>query len=376
MTLSFNTFVAMVNQQKIVVTVSNDLSTDQRVRKMCSSLQEKGYDVVLVGRKLPDSLPIERPYQVKRFKLFFTKGALFYINLSIRLFFYLLFSNYDRIHANDLDTLLPAFLASRIRRKPLVYDTHEIFTEVPEIQGRWVKKVWMGIENFIFPKLDMIITVNTSIAKWYGEKYAKEIVVIRNIPQAQKNNSYKNRAELNLPEDKFIIISQGSGINIDRGNEELLLAIKNLDEVLLLFVGSGDAIPSLKTIAASNQLENKVRFIDRMPYEEMIQYTAVADLGISLDKPSNLNYLYSLPNKLFDYISVSTPVLASNLPEVASIINSYKIGVLIDEIRPENINKAIEEMLLKEKTFWEENLEKAKEELIWENEAKALSSLY
>lgn len=376
MTLSFNTFVAMGNQQKIVLTVSNDLSTDQRVRKMCSSLLEMGYDVVLVGRKLPTSMPIDRPYPVKRFNLLFNKGALFYINLSIRLFFFLLFSKYDRIQANDLDTLLPAFLVSKIRRKPLVYDTHEIFTEVPEIQGRWVKKVWQGIENFIFPKLDMIITVNASIANWYDEKYAKEIVVIRNIPQAQKNNIYKTRIELGLPEDKFIIISQGSGINIDRGNEELLLAIKNLNQVLLLFVGSGDAIPNLKTIVAENQLGNKVHFIDRMPYEDMIQYTANADLGISLDKPTNLNYLYSLPNKLFDYISVSTPVLASNLPEVASIINTYKIGVLIDEIHPKKIANAIEYMLLKEKLFWRENLEIAKEELKWENEAKALTNFY
>ena len=80
----------MGNQQRIVVSVSNDLSTDQRVRKMCASLQERGYDITLLGRLKRDSLPIDRPYKVKRFPLAFEKGALFYASLNMRLFFYLL----------------------------------------------------------------------------------------------------------------------------------------------------------------------------------------------------------------------------------------------------------------------------------------------
>lgn len=366
----------MGNQQKIIVTVSNDLSTDQRVRKMCTSLQNLGYDIVLVGRKLPNSLPIERPYKVKRFKLWFNKGGLFYANLNIRLFFYLLFGKYDRIHANDLDTLLPAYLISKWRNKPLVYDTHEIFTEVPEIQGRWVKKVWQGIENYIFPKLSQILTVNKSIADFYGNRYTKDLKVIRNIPEKRTTKFTKTRDDLSLPNDKYIIISQGSGINVDRGNEELLLSTQFLENALLLFVGSGDAIPSLKKIAFELNLENKVRFIDRMPYEEMIQYTANADLGVSLDKPNNLNYLFSLPNKIFDYISADTPMLASNLIEVANIVNSYKVGLVIDEINPEAIALGIESMRLKGKGIWKESLQTASIELTWENEAKILKSFY
>jgi glycosyltransferase involved in cell wall biosynthesis len=377
MTMAFNTFVAMGNQQKIVVIVSNDLSTDQRVRKMCSSLLSMGYEITLLGRLLPNSLPIERPYEVKRFRLLFKKGALFYANLNIRLFFYLLFASYDSIHANDLDTLLPAYLVSRWRKKPLVYDTHEIFTEVPEIEGRWVKKVWQKIESFIFPKLEMIITVNNSIAAFYGERYGKEIRVIRNIPEKRKTLAIKSRAELSLPENKYIIISQGSGINIDRGNEELLLSMQFLeDDVLLLFVGSGDAIPTLKKISEEHHLGSKVNFIDRMPYEEMIQYTANANLGISLDKASNLNYLYSLPNKIFDYISVNTPILASNLPEVAAIVNEYRVGMTIDKIDPESIAKAIKEMRLLNKNHWNEQLTIAKESLTWEIEALSLKDFY
>ncbi len=376
MTMAFNTFVAMGNQQKIVVTVSNDLSTDQRVRKMCHSLQKKGYDICLVGRELKNSLPIDRPYFVKRFRLWFNKGGLFYANLNIRLFFYLLFSKYDRIHANDLDTLLAAFIVSKLRNKPLVYDTHEIFTEVPEIQGRWAKKVWQSIENSIFPRLEMIITVNNSIADFYAKRFSKKIRVIRNIPEKLSNPIFLSRKDLGLPENKFIVIAQGSGINIDRGNEELLLSIEHLKDVLLLFVGSGDAIPTLKKLALNLNLGERVLFIDRMPYEKMMNYTANADLGISLDKASNLNYLFSLPNKIFDYIHAGIPILASQLPEVSFIINNYQVGTIIEEVDPNEIMKGIENMRTKSKHEWLKALEFASSELTWERESEALNDFY
>src|SRR5690554_8125741 len=79
--------------KKIIVSVTNDLYTDQRVHKVCSFLYENKYDVLLVGRKLKDSQEItDRSYEVKRFKLLFNKGALFYANYNLRLFLFLLFN--------------------------------------------------------------------------------------------------------------------------------------------------------------------------------------------------------------------------------------------------------------------------------------------
>ncbi|MGB0423232.1 MAG: glycosyl transferase group 1, partial [Flavobacteriales bacterium] len=109
----------------VTVLVSNDLTHDQRVKKTCASLQELGYTPFLIGRKLKNSDHLERPYPTKRLSLGFTKGALFYAALNIRFFFFLLFHKTDAIWANDLDTLLPAFLVSRLRNKHLVYDSHE-----------------------------------------------------------------------------------------------------------------------------------------------------------------------------------------------------------------------------------------------------------
>jgi glycosyltransferase involved in cell wall biosynthesis len=377
--MDLNTFASMVNQQKIMVLVSNDLSTDQRVRKTCNSFINQGFDIELTGRILSDSEPLNRPYKTKRFKLWFNKGAFFYANLNIRLFFYLLFAKYDRIHSNDLDTLLPAYLVSKLKNKPLVYDSHEIFSEVPEIQGRWVKNVWLFLENSILPKLKKFITVNQSIADFYGTRFNRDdICVIRNIPEKQEIKKIKSRKDLDLPEEKFILIVQGAGINVDRGTEEVLLSLKYSDDVLLLIVGSGDAIPGLKELAKKENLEDKVRFISRLPYEQMMQYTMNADLGITVDKPTSLNYKFSLPNKIFDYIRAGIPILASDLVEVARIIDKYKVGLIISDVEPKIIASAIQKFRdgTIDKNELKINLKKASKDLNWEHDAKVLETIY
>ncbi|MCK5639071.1 MAG: glycosyl transferase group 1, partial [Flavobacteriaceae bacterium] len=140
--------------QRIIISVTNDLATDQRVKKASNTIQDMGFEVLLIGRKLPNSLPVSRNYKTIRMKLLFKKGFLFYTEYNLRLFFKLLSLKKDVLLANDLDTLLPNFLISKIYSKKLVYDSHELFTEVPELVSRpKIRNVWLKIEEFIFPKL-------------------------------------------------------------------------------------------------------------------------------------------------------------------------------------------------------------------------------
>ena len=137
-----------MKSKSIIVSVSNDLSHDQRVAKVCSSLYSEGYNVLLVGRKLSNSQPIVRAYKTHRIKLLFKKGFLFYAEFNLRLFFYLLFKNTHVYHSNDLDTLLANWLSAKLRNKKIVYDTHEYFTGVPEIQNKpFIKWSWKTIEK-------------------------------------------------------------------------------------------------------------------------------------------------------------------------------------------------------------------------------------
>ncbi|MCC6837870.1 MAG: glycosyltransferase [Bacteroidia bacterium] len=368
--------------KKAIVSVINDLSTDQRVHKVCSSLQAMGYDVTLVGRKQRKSLPLqERAYKTKRMFLLFEKGPLFYLEYQKRLFWYLIFHKADVLVSNDLDTLLPNFLVSKLKGADLVYDSHEIFCEVPELQSNLTKKnIWKRLERLIFPKLKHVFTVNDSIAKIYSEEYKVPVKVIRNIPPLANQLKLKpsTKQELGIPQNKKIIVLQGAGINIDRGAEEAVEAMQYVNDAVLMIVGSGDVIALLHQMVEKLNLSEKVIFVGKVPFEKLLQYTHHADLGLTLDKDTNINYKYSLPNKLFDYIHAGVPVLASDLVEIKKIIEEYKVGDCISSHDPKHIAEKINSILNNETRLqdWKKNCKIAAENLNWEKEEKLLTQVY
>jgi glycosyltransferase involved in cell wall biosynthesis len=362
----------------ITILVSNDLQHDQRVAKVCGTLLEMGFRITLVGRLLPGSKSFERPYEIRRFRLPFRTGALFYVALNVRLFFYLLFKRTDIILANDLDTLLPAFLIARMKGKELVYDSHEYFTEAEGLTNRpFPKKIWLSIEGFIFPKLQHVITVNETIAGIYRALYHVPVHVVRNVPMLRKEHVQARREEFGLPIDKRIILLQGAYIDPDRGGMELAQSMEFLDGALLLIIGSGRDLENIKRVVAERKLNDRVKFIAKLPFAELQRYTAIADVGVSLDKPLHLNYAYSLPNKLFDYIHAGLPVLVSDLPELRSVVDTYKIGKVVSRVEPREIASALHQMFESgELQTWRSNALKAAQMLNWQNEQEVIRQVY
>jgi glycosyltransferase involved in cell wall biosynthesis len=330
-----------MHQPIAIVSVINDLVSDQRVHRTVLTLKQSGYQVLLVGRKLKKSPPLStREYRTHRMTLLFEKGPFFYAEFNLRLFFFLLTHKASLLVSNDLDTLLPNHLIQKLSGIPLVYDAHEYFTEVPELENRpQVQKFWKMIERSIIPSIRYMVTVNDSIAALYHQEYGISPMVIRNIPLAQKDipHSKLNRSDLGLSEDKRIILLQGAGININRGAEEAVLAMQYTEGAILLIIGDGDVIPALKSMVAELSLQDKVHFLPRQPLERLAEYALLADIGIALDKDTNINYKYSLPNKLFDYIQAGLPVLASPLPEIQKIIEQFGCGTMIENHDPEHI---------------------------------------
>lgn len=366
---------------KVVLSVTNDLYTDPRVDKVCNFLTRNGFDVTLVGRRYGDSATLApRAYKTHRLRLLFRKGGLFYAEYNIRLFFYLLFHHFDLFVANDLDTLLPNVFISKLKRKRLVYDSHEYFCGELSIADRpFVKHVWKSIERFCFPKLKDVITVSQSIVDQYEQEYGIRPHLVRNIPPKATPPVTETRVSLQLPEDKTIIILQGNGINEGRGGEELVEAMPFVDEkAVFLIVGSGTVIPQLKERVKDLQLEHRVRFVSRVTPEMLYNYTYLSDIGIALDRDLSMNLRFSLPNKLFEYIKAVTPVVVSNLIERARIVGQYRVGLIVEDFQAENIAEKINK-LVNDKQLYNDlkaNCKIAAEDLCWENEEKVLEEIY
>lgn len=368
------------NSLKVAFSVTNCICNDQRVLKIATVVSKLGCDVTIAGRKSGSCCNSDSvPFETKRFRMLFKRSFLFYSFFNIRLFIFLIFHKFNLLVSDDLDTLLPNFLISKLKKIPLVYDSHEYFTGVPEIQNRpFVKWVWKSIEKLLFPHLKFIMTVSDSIASQYEKEYGLRPEVLRNCSLNAGDITPFSRKELNISGDHLLLILQGTGINIDRGGSELIDAVNLCDDVSLLIVGDGDQFAFLEEKVIKLRLTNRVKLIPKCPWRTLMRYTRSADAGLSLDKNSNLNYQFSLPNKIFDYICAGIPIIATELPEIKKIVTGYKCGILISDPGPEKIIMAIKE-LRDNHDFLDElknNSAIASESLNWENESKKVKEFY
>jgi len=361
----------------VCVSVINDLVSDQRVYKTCHLLHEMGLEVHLIGRVLPHSpdLPLW-PWKSTRMRLFFEKGPAFYFWFQCRLFLKLLFHKKSVLYANDLDTLLPNFLVAKLKGVPLIFDSHELFCDVPELLHTPIKRsVWRFLERYLVPRVKHRITVNQSIADVFYSRYRVPFHVVRNISDKPENIVPVSKSDLGFSPQTPLLILQGAGINVGRGAEELVLAMHHL-EAGLIIIGSGDVWQTIEKLVIHEHLQSKIRLIPRVSREKLFGYTQLASVGLSLDRPLALNYELSLPNKLFDYVQAGVPVLASNLKEVSTIVNTYGIGICIETITPDEIVRGVE-WLLKAENQEKHRVacENAATQLNWKHEKQVLKDV-
>lgn len=355
--------------KRILFTVTNDLSYDQRMERICTSLQTAGYEVTLIGRKKNNSIELQdKPYKQVRLNCYFEKGKLFYLEYNLRLLFYLLTNPAEIICAIDVDTLLPAAIASSIKKSILVYDSHELFTEVPELQGRGlIKKIWTSIEKYGVKRAWLCYTVSDSVAKALEQKYQKKFSVIRNVPLLEDSPKLKNSSSF--------ILYQGA-LNEGRGLEALLDAMASLN-INLKIAGEGDLSSELRQKVKDLRLEDKVEFLGYFSPSALKNITQQAFLGYNLLDKTSLSYYYSLSNKYFDYIHAEVPNLSNAFPEYSAINSKYNVGLLIKTSSKEIIVAV--EKLLSDKLLYltlVNNCKTAKQELCWQREEMDLIELY
>ena len=354
----------------IVFTVTTDLTYDQRMIRICTSLANAGYDVTLIGRKVSFSIPLTaQPFKQKRIICLFEKGKLFYAEYNIRLFFYLLFKKMDCIGGIDLDTILPCYFISRIKKIKRVYDAHELFCEMKEIVTRpAIYKLWKRIERYTVPKFTMGYTVNQPIADEFKRMYGVKYEVIRNIALLKDIQPIEKK-------DKFILY-QGA-VNEGRSFETLIPAFNEIN-CKLIICGDGNFMQQARRLVAANNLADKVIFKGKITPEELRVITQHAYVGITLFENKGLSNYYSLGNRFFDYLHSGIPQLCVNYPLYKEINNQLPIAVLIDDISPTNIAAQLNNLLVNEVLYTElqQNCLKLRQTLNWQREEIKLIDFY
>ena len=327
----------------------------------------------MIGRRLPESIPLTGlPFQHKRISCLFNTSWLFYLEFNLRVFFCLLFSSLDAICAVDLDTALPVLFISRIKRIPRVFDARELWTEMkPVIDRPRIQRMWKKIEQYCLPKFKNGYAVSTSIANELGKNYGVQYITIRNISILQ-NEKTGTQAGITEP----FLLYQGY-IHEARGIEQLIAAMQKIS-IKLVICGAGNVLDNCIKLSRDLMLEDKVVFKGLVPPGQLRNFTEHAFIGFNLVEPSGLNQYYSLANKFFDYIHAELPQVTMNFPEYKRINDEYEIAILIDDINPETIAKAILQLINDNALYQrlKNNCRKAKVVLNWQQEEKRLVEFY
>ncbi len=369
---------------RAVICSQSNFATDYRVEKMRQTLTSLGYDVTLLGRSHPTDGRTSAE-KVEYMRHFFWHGPLFYAELNLRLFLRLLFGkSWDLIVSIDLDTLAGCQATARIRGTRLMWDSHELFPEVPEIANKpMVKKIWWAIQNHCVPRLrktDIAVTVCKSIADIFLERYGREFLVVRNAPLASRLTEVRNVRQ-DTDERTFTILYQGA-VNVGRGVEEMIIAMPQLPNCRFIVVGDGDVLNKAKNLAAEMNVSDRVEFVGRVPFKDLAPYMAKADVGLVLLKNISLNYFYALPNRVFDFVSAGLPIIGSRLPEIEAIVEKQQgqdgtpmpVGMCVDTMKAEELAEAIKSVISDpDRTAqWRKNMEKLAPRLTWEHDAEQI----
>lgn len=369
--LLFNIRQEKLMKKKILVSAFSSLYTDQRIEKVCKTLFDNGYPIELIGNDWEGNEKMERPYPFSRIGLSSKSLKTAYFEFNWKLY-HELKKKADKdtiLHANDIDALLPNYLIAKKLNIPLVFDSHEIFTEMPSVQKRFSQKFWRVLERKLVPHVKFMMTESESYAEWFHEKYNVNPVVVRNIPR-------KILSAPEIPENHPKIILYQGAINQSRGIEKMIAAMHHIKDAVLKIAGDGPKKKAYEELVIQEKLQDKVFFLGKLKPENLREVTKTADMGFSLEENNGVSYYYSLPNKVCDYIQSRVPLVMINFPEMQRIRNQFNVGEIVSDHKPETIEKAVNLVLERGRLYYQSELNKAADVFCWENEETKILQLF
>ncbi len=288
----------------------------------------------------------------------------------------------DVYHAHDLDALWPAAQAARWRGVPLVYDSHELFTGQSSLVDRpRVRSFWSWLERRLLPRVDRVMTVSDAIAEDLQHRYglSQTPMVIRNLPPWREPVvDGRLRQALGLKDDAQPLALYQGGFLTDNGLTEVIEAMRQIDNGRLVLLGGGPTEQALRQQVADADLHDRVRFLPRVPFPELHEWTCGADVGVCVIKPTGDSFAWSLPNKLFEFFLAGLPVLAGDTTQIRQVVAETGAGVLVDPTDPKAIAEALRSLFANAERRQQLGIaaRQAARKYCWENEAPQLLKLY
>src|SRR6185436_8180312 len=331
--------------RRVCMFVTNSVSIDTRVIKEAASLTSAGHEVTVLGLAEPGQAPQEtlegfaiqrlRPDTLRsrragwRAVLAPAGMAWVLVDYWARAFRAATARGFDVYHAHDLVTLPVAWAARARRGGAVVYDAHELFTELS--------------------RLDL-----------FSRAFFRVLETL-----------------LIGPAGRAIVLYQGLYMP-HRGLENLVRAAAAFEKAHLVFMGWGPLLDNLKAIAVSEGLTDRVTFIDPVPMGDLLAVTAGADVGVIPYRNVGLNNFFTSPNKLFEYCAAGVPVAASRFPELVKVVEGLSVGRTFDPDDPSSIATAVNAIVgdPAELARLRENAGRAAASFSWELEAEVLHAVY
>ena len=359
----------MNEQSKHISFVSSSfLQTDRRMQRIIKSLSSK-YKIRWISR----SMGADRVFDDSEHTIFntiFKRGVLFYLEMNMRLFIKLVLSRTDIISAVDLDVLPACFLVSMLRNKKLVFDSHELFHEVPELQSKTIKKaIWRSLSKFLFPKIRYSYTVNNSLKNIFEKEFNSSFQVVRNLAPV-----YELRSMPSSEDKKLVYLGV---INKGRGVELAVKALCELEEYTLDILGLGDEMDQVEALVGQLKLQDRVNFHGFVEPETISEILNNSSIALNVLDPSSDNYKYSLANKFFDYVHAGLPSVNMRFNEYQSLNAEFEVSHLIDEYSTEAVVEAVR-YIEQDHIYLQMQSEclKARESWNWQSESQKLMDIY
>lgn len=366
--------------KRIANIVINDFTHDARVLKTSLSLKSLGYDVSVVALHngdLPEYEQVQGVF-VHRIKLV-TRSWIKFRPIQFLKYFEFLFRairyscEFDCLNCNDLNALPVGVIVKLLNNKVrLVYDSHEFaINDVPN-QSRLSIQLKYLFERMLIKYADQVIVVSDSIANEYVKLYdIKKPHLVLNCPSyvdQPKKNIFRNK--FNIRQDQRIFLYQG-GLSKGRGIETLLQTFfeRKIDDCVLICMGYGMLEDLIRSYAKRSSI---IFYHPAVSQDVLIDHTGSADIGLSLIEDTCMSYRYCLPNKLFEYIMASLPVITSDLPEMRRLVDSEGIGLVVNDNTIESMQSVINEIMASDLVNFTVSVREAKKKYCWENQVVVL----